>query len=114
LVDDILKVMETVGLARVNLISIPDLQSVNQNPALLRFKAYHPDRVTICGALDYTQVFADPARAPEILAAQIAALRRVGSSSSLRAANNSSSPASCSPCLQDCKVKEGYWPRLQS
>jgi predicted TIM-barrel fold metal-dependent hydrolase len=78
LTDDVLAVMETIGLARANLVSVPDLQSINQNPALICFKALHPDRVTICGALDYTQVFADPARAPETLAAQINTLKVIG------------------------------------
>lgn len=65
LLDDVLAVMETVGLARANLVGLPDLQHINQNPALIRCKSLHPQRFTICGALDYTQVLADPARVPE-------------------------------------------------
>jgi predicted TIM-barrel fold metal-dependent hydrolase len=76
--DDVLAVMDTVGLARANLVSIPDLQSINQNPALIHCKARHPEQFTICGALDYAQVFADPTRAPEILAAQIGVLKAIG------------------------------------
>ena len=78
LMDDVLAVMETVQLAGVNLVSTPDLQYINHNPALIHFKAHHPDCVYICGALDYTQVFADLARAPETLAAQASILRAIG------------------------------------
>jgi len=78
LMDDVLAVMEAVRLARANLVGTPDLQTINHNPALVHFKAHHPDRVYICGALDYTQVFADLARAPQTLAAQVATLEAIG------------------------------------
>jgi len=78
LMDDILQVMADTGVARANLVATPDLQMVNQNPALIHFKVSHPERVTVCGALDYTQVFADVSRAAETLAAQVAALKAIG------------------------------------
>ncbi len=78
LMDDVLAVMETTRLARANLVSVLDLQTINQNPALIHFKAHHPDRVSICGALDYTQVWADIAHAPEVLANQVATLKAIG------------------------------------
>jgi predicted TIM-barrel fold metal-dependent hydrolase len=78
LMDDLLAVMETVRLTRANLVGLPDLQRVNQNPALIHFKAHYPDRVYICGALDYTQFWADAARGPQALAHQIAALQAIG------------------------------------
>lgn len=78
LLADLLAVMEIAGVARANLIAVPDLQFVNQNAALIHAKARHPERFTLCGALDYTQVFADPARASEILAAQIGTLQAIG------------------------------------
>jgi len=78
LMDDFLAVMDTLGLARANLVGLPDPQMVNQNPALIHFKAHWPDRVYICGALDYTQFWADAARGPESLADQIAALKAIG------------------------------------
>ena len=78
LVDGFVAVMDHVGLARANLVSVPDLQMVNQNPALIHFKAQHPQRVYVCGALDYTPVWTDPARAPAALADQIGALRAIG------------------------------------
>ena len=78
LMDDLVVVIERIGLARANLVSTPDLQTINQNPALIHFKAHHPDRVYICGALDYTQVWADPACASETLADQVTTLRAIG------------------------------------
>jgi predicted TIM-barrel fold metal-dependent hydrolase len=78
LMDDILGVMEATGVARANLVAVPDPQTVNQNPALIHFKAHHPNRVYICGALDYTQLWTDAARGPGALADQIATLQAIG------------------------------------
>jgi predicted TIM-barrel fold metal-dependent hydrolase len=78
LTDDLIAVMAHMRLARANLVSVPDLQTINQNAALIHFKAHHPQRVTICGALDYTQAWADPAHAPDVLADQIATLKAIG------------------------------------
>jgi predicted TIM-barrel fold metal-dependent hydrolase len=78
LMDDVLTMMATTRIARVNLVGTPDVQTINQNPALIYFKAHHPDRVYTCGALDYAQVFADVSRAPETIAAQVATLKRIG------------------------------------
>lgn len=78
LMDDLLAVMETMRVARANLVAVPDLQAINQNPALIHFKAHHPRRVYVSGALDYTQMWADPAQAPESLASQVATLKAIG------------------------------------
>jgi predicted TIM-barrel fold metal-dependent hydrolase len=78
LLGDLLAVMEIAGVARANLVAVPDLQFVNQNAALIYAKARYPERFTLCGALDYTQVFADPAHASEILAGQIGTLQAIG------------------------------------
>jgi predicted TIM-barrel fold metal-dependent hydrolase len=78
LADDLLAVMESARVERAALVAVPDLQTVNQNPALIHCKAYHPDRVYVCGALDYTQLWADPARASAVLAGQIATLQAIG------------------------------------
>jgi predicted TIM-barrel fold metal-dependent hydrolase len=78
LMDDLVAVMERIGLAQANLVSVPDLQTINQNAALIHFKAHHPERVYVCGALDYTQFWADTARGPEVLAGQIETLETIG------------------------------------
>jgi hypothetical protein len=78
LMDDVLAVMEATGVIRANLVAVPDLQFVNQNAALIHFKAHHPGRVYICGALDHFQALADPPRASQNLADQVATLRTIG------------------------------------
>jgi predicted TIM-barrel fold metal-dependent hydrolase len=78
LMDDLVAVMERIGLARANLVSVPDLQTINHNPALIHFKAHHPDQAYVCGAVDYTQVWADLARASEVLTNQVATLKAIG------------------------------------
>jgi len=78
LMDSLVAVMERTHVARANLVAVPDLQTVNQNPALIHFKAHHPQRVYISGALDYTQMWADPAHAPQALASQVATLKAIG------------------------------------
>ena len=78
LADDLIDVMDRIGLVRANLVGVPDLEMVNQNPALIHFKARYPRRATICGALDYTQAWADPARASQALADQVATLKAIG------------------------------------
>jgi predicted TIM-barrel fold metal-dependent hydrolase len=78
LMDDVLTMMAMTRIARVNLVGTPDVQTINQNPALIYFKARHPDWAYICGALDYAQVFADVPHAPETIAAQVATLKRIG------------------------------------
>jgi len=78
LMDDIIDVMGRTGTTQANLVGVPDLQFINQNPALIYAKAHSPDRFTICGALDYSPVLAQSAAAPAILASQIATLKTIG------------------------------------
>jgi len=78
LMDDLVAMMEHSRVARANLVSIPDLQAINQNSALIYCKAHHPHRFYASGALDYVQGWADPARMPEVLAGQVAALQAIG------------------------------------
>ena len=76
--DGIFAVMDAVPLFRVHLLSTIRQESINDNPAVIHFKARHPDSAYISGALDYSQMDADPARASENLANQIAMLKEVG------------------------------------
>ncbi|MBU0495470.1 MAG: amidohydrolase family protein [Chloroflexi bacterium] len=78
LIDGVLEVMRRTGTARANLVGVPDLQVINQNPALIAAKARCPDRFTICGALDYTPVLARSPDAPAALGRQVHALRAIG------------------------------------
>ena len=63
--------------ARAHLVCTPNPDASTHNPAALYFKARHPERTYISGALDYT-VLADPGRAVERLAGQVAALKARG------------------------------------
>ena len=76
--DSIFAVMDTVPFARVHLLSTIKRESTNDNPAVIHFKAHHPDAAYISGALDYSQLPSDPARASENLANQIVMLKEVG------------------------------------
>jgi predicted TIM-barrel fold metal-dependent hydrolase len=78
LMDDLGAAMDHMRVARANLVSIPDLQAINQNSALVYCKAHHPHRFYASGALDYVQGWADPARMPEVLASQVATLQAIG------------------------------------
>ncbi len=57
--DDLRRTADTVPFAKVNLVSVPHPSTLNQNAALIAFKAALPDMTYVCGALDYTQVLGD-------------------------------------------------------
>jgi predicted TIM-barrel fold metal-dependent hydrolase len=75
--NEILSLMEAVPCIRFSLVCIPNPDTTTHNPAALYFKQCHPDRTYISGALDYS-VLANLDRAPELLAAQINALKARG------------------------------------
>ena len=74
----ILQVMGAVPYTRANLLSMPDREMINQNPAVIRFKAHFPGRAYISAGLDYTRFVSDPAEAAEDLAAQVQEFRAIG------------------------------------
>ena len=82
--DEILRIRDTVPMTKVNLLSVPHPEMVNQNPALMAFKARYPDITYLSGGLDYTQVAAedwstvDPTAMSENLGHQIGTLRTIG------------------------------------
>ena len=78
LMDGLVALMDHMGLRRANLVATPDLQTISQNPALIHFKAHHPQRAYVCGALDYTQLWVEGERGPQALADQITTLRAIG------------------------------------
>lgn len=78
LLERLLDIMDAARLRRANLVAVPDLQTINQNASLLLAKWRQPDRFFICGALDYTQVWAGSAQVPQALAQQIVTLRKAG------------------------------------
>jgi len=76
--DAVLEWMDRAGLARVNLVSTPNPETVNQNAELIYLKARYPGRFYASGGLDYLQVQADRARTPEILGTQVHTLHNAG------------------------------------
>ena len=76
--DAILEWMDQVGLASVNLVSTPSMETVNQNADLIYLKACYPERFYASGGLDYLQAMADRAHMSELLGAQIHTLKAVG------------------------------------
>ena len=74
----ILALMEGVPYTRVNLLSMPDREQINHNPAVIRFKSDYPDSAYISGGLDYVQAFADRERASQSLASQVETLKAIG------------------------------------
>ena len=56
---DILKIMGIVPFAKVNLVSVPFPAMLNQNAALIYFKAAAPGKAYLSGGLDYSQVLVD-------------------------------------------------------
>jgi len=63
LMSEVVELMDRAGVKQFNLVATPHPQLVNLNPQAFYFKAHHPDRVYMFGALDYSGVLgpADPA-----------------------------------------------------
>jgi predicted TIM-barrel fold metal-dependent hydrolase len=88
------EIMAHVPMTSVNLLSTPSLEQLNDNPALIHFKAHHPQSVTLCAAPDYSEVMdgtwgeealqvatwdrVDAAAMSETLAAQVRRYARIG------------------------------------
>jgi predicted TIM-barrel fold metal-dependent hydrolase len=75
---DLEAVIEGAQVQRVTLLSTPDPQLVNHNPALIGFKHRHPEWTYLCGALDYFSVRAAPEQMPQALAVQVETLKLLG------------------------------------
>jgi predicted TIM-barrel fold metal-dependent hydrolase len=76
--DEMLALLDGVPCSRFNLVCIPNTDGSTHNPAATYFKKHYPDRAYISGALEYAPILTDIDHAPELLAAQIAALKTRG------------------------------------
>jgi predicted TIM-barrel fold metal-dependent hydrolase len=81
--ESLLELMVAVPLARINLVSTPNLQTINQNAEQIYLKARYPGRFYASGGLDYVEVtdqnaMDDPARRSELLGAQVYKLVEIG------------------------------------
>lgn len=75
---DLPALLDSLGVERANLVATPDQQLINHNPALIHCKSHHPQRVYMCGALDYFSSQFDPTRLTTSLAEQVKTLQQVG------------------------------------
>ena len=81
--ESLLKLMAAVPVARINLVSTPNLQTISQNAEQIYLKARYPGRFYASGGLDYVEVvnrhaMDDPARRSELLGAQVRKLKGIG------------------------------------
>ena len=117
--DEILRIRDTVPMTKVNLLSVPHSEMVNQNPALMAFKARHPDIAYLSGGLDYTQVGAqdwsevDPQAMSDILGRQIKTLRAIGFDG-LKLIESKPTSRKWIPIALDAPHYEGMWAALES
>ena len=117
--DEILRIRDTVPMTKVNLLSVPHPEMVNQNPALMAFKARYPDITYLSGGLDYTQVAAedwstvDPTAMSENLGHQIGTLRTIGFDG-LKLIESKPTARKWIPIPLDAPHYEGMWAALES
>jgi predicted TIM-barrel fold metal-dependent hydrolase len=76
--DEMLTLMESIPCTRFNLVSIPTHEGGTGNPVALKWKQHFPERTYISGALEYAPVLGDLKTAPDLLAAQVLALKARG------------------------------------
>lgn len=75
---DLDSALSTMHIGKVNLVSAPDPQEINHNPAVIAYKAGHPDTAFICGGLDHFSVQTNPAQMPQAFADQVTAFKSAG------------------------------------
>jgi predicted TIM-barrel fold metal-dependent hydrolase len=112
-IDDIVALMDAARLYRANLVCTPNPGPINHNPALMAFKARYPGRAYISGALDYSQVFADRERMPDILAAQVYTLVAIGFDG-LKMTEGKPTKRKHIPIPLDAPGYEGLWATLEA
>ena len=84
LAGDLTRIMNEVGLTAVNALAVPHAPIINQNAALVDFKARFPRSAFVSGALDHVELLTDLDRVPERLAHQIQRLKAIGQLDRLR------------------------------
>jgi len=110
--DDVLDLMDRVPMVRTNLVSTPNPQIVNHNPALIDFKAHHPHRVYLSGGLDYSEALPNREHASEILGAQVRTLKEIGFDG-LKLIEGKPTVRKRIPVPLDAPEYEGMWSALE-
>lgn len=78
LMDGMLSLMDEVPCRRFNLVCIPNPDGTSHNPAGEYFLQRHPERVTVCGALEYAAMPGDPDAFSRRLYQQVRGLKARG------------------------------------
>jgi predicted TIM-barrel fold metal-dependent hydrolase len=112
-IDDVVALMDAAHLYRANLVCTPNPGPINHNPALMAFKARFGERAYISGALDYSQVFANRERMPDILANQVHALRAIGFDG-LKMTEGKPTKRKYIPIPLDAPEYDGLWAALEA
>jgi len=75
---DLLRLMDSIPLCAVNLVSTPNPQIVNHNAALIYAKHQAPERIYISAGLDYSECLQDRSRMSSLLGEQVARAKTIG------------------------------------
>jgi predicted TIM-barrel fold metal-dependent hydrolase len=78
LAEDLKKLTYQMGIDRINLVSTPDMDTVNHNAAVLYYKSLRPASTFICGGLDHFSVQQDLPHMPAALARQVTEMHQTG------------------------------------
>ncbi len=78
LTGDLEALTHEMNIDRVNLVSTPDIDTVNHNAAVLYYKFLHPATTFICGGLDHFSVQLNPSQMPAALARQVTEMHEAG------------------------------------
>jgi predicted TIM-barrel fold metal-dependent hydrolase len=77
-IDDILSIMCTIPIQKLNLVCMPNLDYTTHNPTAVYFKKSRPEAAYISGSLDYSGAMADRAGMSDLFARQVMELKRRG------------------------------------
>ena len=111
--DDVVALLDAGSVYRANLVCTPNPGPINHNPALIVFKARHPDRAYISGALDYSLALTDRARMSEILADQVYRLKAIGFDG-VKMTEGKPTKRKYIPIPLDAPEYEGLWAALET
>jgi predicted TIM-barrel fold metal-dependent hydrolase len=110
--DDVLALLNAGALRRANLVCTPNPGPINHNPALIAFKAIHPLRAYISGALDYSRVLDDRAGMSHLLADQVRRLKAIGFDG-VKMTEGKPTKRAYIPIPLDAPEYEGLWATLE-
>jgi predicted TIM-barrel fold metal-dependent hydrolase len=110
--DDLLALLDAGSVYRANLVCTPNPDPINHNPALIAFKALHPGRAYLSGALDYSRALADRDGMSRILARQVQRLKAIGFDG-LKMTEGKPTKRAYIPIPLDAREYEGLWAALE-